>query len=752
LSRLLGEVRASGVHGFCTLEYAIKVSSRIVTLTLVCFSFALTGCSGFEGASFPAVSAQVYPGALHGSVFGGHSPIIGSEVYVFQVGSGYNGAPTNEMTTGEQGTDPTHGKYVLTGSDGAFNVTNDYSCAAGEPVYLATVGGTSSTTAALIDITGSSVTKSGTIYTITFAVGNSLATGNTVSFASGAFSAAGYTFLNGTTQTVTAATSSTFSIATTTAVTTTGATGYVLTGGAPNPAIFNLAVLGLCPNESGEFANTLSFVYINEVSTVAAANALAGFGTGPYTLGAPSTNLTGIKNAANNAGQLYNINAGGRALATTSYLGSGNGTVPQTTLDTLGNILAACVDSANTVNSATAPTETGASEACSMLFENATSNGVPFGDSGAGIVPTDIATAAFNIANNPSGASAYSSIVMENLFAVQGSGTSPYSPDLSSAPKDFTIAITYNDIAAPGSIAIDASGNAFVPTNSTSGYVTKLSPLGKVLDTSATGGSGFNSIAIDPSGNVFVTAKNSGELYEYSNSLAAVTGSPWGSTKLNAPTSVAIDSTGYVYVTDGGSGTSIVQKFNNAGSLDASITNSCLRSVTQIALDPSDDIWAISSLEDTACRISNAGTTTVFNAISSDDAPGNVAIDSNSVGWIPASSISALVTFTSTGSPNVIGGGGLSSPTWVAIDGGDNVWVTNADSSYALSEFNNAGTAITGTSGYQSGKLDNPSSIAIDGSGDVWIPNASASTVTEIIGVAAPTVTPLSALKPGVLP
>jgi hypothetical protein len=161
----------------------------------------------------------------------------------------------------------------------------------------------------------------------------------------------------------------------------------------------------------------------------------------------------------------------------------------------------------------------------------------------------------------------------------------------------------------------------------------------------------------------------------------------------------------------------------------------------------------VSYSTDTACRVSNTSAATLsFSVTSSGDTPGNVAVDSNGVGWIPANSISELVTFTSTGGPNEFNGGGISSPTWVAIDGGDNVWITNAGNSYALSEFNNAGTAITGGSGYQSGKLNSPSFIAIDSSGDVWIPNHGANTVTEIIGIATPAVTPLSALKPGVRP
>ena len=63
-----------------------------------------------------------------------------------------------------------------------------------------------------------------------------------------------------------------------------------------------------------------------------------------------------------------------------------------------------------------------------------------------------------------------------NLWTLP-SGAVPFSPNLTAAPRDFTVAITYNNIATPGSIAIDASGNAYVPTNATSGYVHRtLSP------------------------------------------------------------------------------------------------------------------------------------------------------------------------------------------------------------------------------------------------------------------------------------
>jgi hypothetical protein len=86
-------------------------------------------------------------------------------------------------------------------------------------------------------------------------------------------------------------------------------------------------------------------------------------------IGTSSTNLLGLQNAANNAGNLYNIQgstigAGGDGdthIAYRLHAGNGNGQVPQKLLDTLGNILANCVDSANTYNAATASSGTASS-------------------------------------------------------------------------------------------------------------------------------------------------------------------------------------------------------------------------------------------------------------------------------------------------------------------------------------------------------------------------------------------------------
>jgi hypothetical protein len=737
---------------------ATQLATQLATLALAVFSLGLGGCAGMDQASFPAVTTQNAVGAIQGSVFGGHAPIVSAHVFLLQATlTGYSAKATSLLTsssTATSGTYPvsedlttgsvTNGLYYVTSdANGAFNITGDYTCEVGHPVYLYASGGSPGASAA-ISITGISDTASGGTYTYTFTASNLLYTGQSVQFSSSSLGGKWAT-LNGTTQTVLATpTATSFQISATVAPGGGANTqsGSATTLGTLNPAIVNLAMLGLCPS-SGNFTNALHYVYMNEVATTAMAYAMSGFASDGLHIGSSSTNLTGLQNATLNAANLYNILGGPLELSGNSSAGegqianqatiAGNGTVPQAELNTLANILATCVDSANTTGSTSAQ--------CSMLFADATTTGTS-----SGTKPIDIATAAINMSHNPGAA---------NVVALWElpSGAVPFAPQLSAAPNDFTVAITYRSITAPGSIAIDASGNAYVPTNSTSGYVTKLSPSGAVLSTSATGGSGFDSIAIAPSGNVFVAANGSNGIYEYTSSLGAVSGSPWTSPAMTAPTSVIVDSSGYVYVTDGAS--SIIRKFNSSGTLSASITNSCLAGVSEISLDASGYLWASSYSNSVGCRLSNPGGVSTFDLSDSLVEPGNLAIDSNSKGWAPLKSPSQFGGVTSGGSGALYGGstiGGLSLPTWIAIDGANNLWITNSGNSYALSEFNDAGTAITGTSGYQRGNLDNPSFLAIDSSGDVWVPNNSANSVTELIGVATPTVTPLSALQPGVRP
>ncbi len=765
------------------MGFVIKAFSAVLTLALTATVLTLSGCSGMAGVRFPPTPAQASIGHLHGSVFGGHAPIVDSHIFLLEAmasgtsSSGYATMATSLLSASSTATgstypvtqdlvtgSPTYGLYYVTSdASGGVDVTGDYTCDVGDPVYFYTSGGSPNVSFPLA-ITAISTTSSRGISTYTFTATNQLYTGQSVQFSK--FSLGGkWSILNGTTQTVLATpTASTFMISTPIAPGS-GAdaqAGSAILVGATNPSIVNLAMVGLCPSV-GNFAtgpSAVQYVYINEVSTVAFGYAMSGFASDALHVGSSATNLIGLQNAALNAASLYNVQGAplgpqhaGEGQIANQITPAGNGTVPQAELDTLANILASCVDSPNTV--------TISSATCNTLFASATSNGTP-----SGTKPKDIATALINIAKNPGTANVL------NLWTLAGAIV-PFSPGLTSKPTDFTVALRYNNIPSPGSIAIDSLGNALVPTNSTSGYVTKLSPAGAVLATSATGGSGFNSVAIDSGDNVFVTAGSSNALYAYTSSLGSVSGSPWTSPQMNSPTSVAIDSNGYVYVTDGGGyggygyfggyggGSSSVRKFNNSAtstpivSFNTAISNNCLAGVSQIAIDPSGYIWATANSANSGCRVSNPGGAATFSYISQLYTPGNIAIDRDGQGWVALKGIGYLASFTSSGRVNGYGGynvGGLSYPTWVAIDGSNNLWITNSGNSYALSEFNSSGAPITGYYGYQRGALNNPSFLAVDASGDVWVPNQSANIVTEIIGAATPTVTPLSALQPGQRP
>jgi sugar lactone lactonase YvrE len=776
----------------------------LFSLSFLMSGVLLSGCSGFSGAAMPDASGNPSEnniGTIQGNVFGGHAPLVGAHVYLLQPGvsgtgvAGYGSQATSLLTgtysgsyattqnTGGDPSAPSTWYFETTDSNGAFNISNDYKCVANQPVYLYAYGGSptfpgNSNTFNISQVVVSNQQGTGNDETATY----TLTTTTTENFYIGeliTFDGFGGIFAGGegTTGNVLATnlTTNTFAVTESDANDAVPTGTYMTTSGTAvasptfNPGVVNLAMLGNCPGGTLNFSTgstALQYVYINEVSTVAAVYAMAGF-TNPTTyhndaihFGIPTGDalaLQGLTNAALNANQLYNIQGGDQS---TVYAGEGhiaravtpalNGTVPQAEMDTLGNILAACVDSQNTYNPVTKAGT--ASPACNTLFNAATSNGAT-----SGTAPLDTATAAINMAHNPGAAA----IVALNSLPT---GNVPFTPNLgSTAPKDFTVALTYNNIATPDGIAIDASGNAYVVTNSTSSYVTMLSPQGAVLKTSAAAGSGFNFVAVDPAGNVWTTAGASNDVYKFTSTLGAVTGSPYTLTGVNTPTSLAIDSSNNVYVANGGNSGDTVLKLTSAGLVSSTITNNCLTRVTQITLDAASYIWGVENSSNNICRVSNPGGTSSFSTGGQPNSPTNVAIDSSGNGWASAGSQTNLYEISPTGTGTAYGVinnnavGGLSSPTWVAVDGNNDVWVANTGNSFALSEFTHAGTAITGTSGYQSGNLNAPSSVALDGSGDVWVPNFGTSgtnknTVTEIIGAATPVVTPLSAQKLGVAP
>jgi hypothetical protein len=408
-----------------------------------------TGCAGFTGASLPDASvnpSQTPLGTISGSNYGGHAPLVGAHVYVLQpsVTTGSSSGTAEFNAYGFQATSllsasytsngatypatiqnsadpniPASWYYVQTDSSGAFNITGDYSCTAGLPVYLYLYGGSPTYPAATntFNITQFVYTtdpSGGYDVTMTIDTTGSNAVENAylqegLKITSTSATTPVANLLNGSFQYVlpTNLTTTTFSFiqpslpsGATLGTTYTQPSGSMQVTFQPsfNRAVVNLAVLGNCPS-SGTFsgANAISYVYANEVSTVAAAYAfrpfmLADMHDDMTHIGTSGGNVAGLQNAAVIAKQLYDITG---SQISTSYAGeghiantttvAGNGIVPQANIDTLANILAACVDSNNgstTVGTSgsyntTTGAYTGISPQCNTLFQNATNTGIP---------------------------------------------------------------------------------------------------------------------------------------------------------------------------------------------------------------------------------------------------------------------------------------------------------------------------------------------------------------------------------------
>lgn len=499
-------------------------------------------------------------------------------------------------------------------------------------------------------------------------------------------------------------------------------------GSGPNSAVGLLAALGACPSTHA-FPST-TFVYMNEVSTVATAYALAGFASDAVHMSSSGTALaqTGIANAVATVTNLEDLGTGVALLTTPG----GNGTYyAQRKVNTLANILAACINS-------TGPGST----ACSTLLSNTLSGGA------TGTAPTDTATAAINMAHNPS-----SNIA--NLFAL-ASANPPFAPAAAVQPNDFTVAIQFTGggLTSPSSVAIDASGNVWA-ANLLINSVSELTNMGVPLTSSSgitTGGpSGPEGIAIDLSGNAWMANVNGNSVSVYTSGRTAISQSPLTNGGLVVVHSVAFDASGDAWVPNSGRAT--VTEFSSSFAVlsgTSGFTVTGASSPDAVAIDGSGNAWLANLGTTSVSKVTNAGVTVSGSpyTLSGVTYPYAIAVDGAGNAWVPGwnNTLSKLTNsgVVATGSPFT--GGGLNDPYALAIDGAGNVWI--ADQQGGVSEFSNAGVALSGATGYSDGGLNQPYGIAVDGSGNVWVANYGYYSVTEIVGAGAPVITPIAAGLP----
>jgi hypothetical protein len=186
----------------------------------------------------------------------------------------------------------------------------------------------------------------------------------------------------------------------------------VATGGNPglsttNPNIALMAALGPC-----SALTPSTFISINELTTAAAVSALAPYMTSATAIGSSSSDAASLAAAFTLATQLVDTTTG----TSPGNVPSGY-TVPSTELNTLADILSACINS--TGGSA------GDGSLCGQLFSLTTLSPTP--------APTNTIAAMLNIATNPTQNTSA-------LFALTPP-TPPFQPTLTSAPASFLVTL-----------------------------------------------------------------------------------------------------------------------------------------------------------------------------------------------------------------------------------------------------------------------------------------------------------------------
>ena len=487
-------------------------------------------------------------------------------------------------------------------------------------------------------------------------------------------------------------------------------------GSGVNPKAVLMTALGSCGNLASS-----TFITLNEVSTVAAVYSLAQFMTpGSTAVGTSSTNSIGLQNAFATAGNLVD-NTDGMARATTPV---GNGKISQTTVNTLANIIASCINT------------TGTGGACSQLFAAATPAG--------GTAPTDTLAALLNIALNP-GRNVTS---LYNLPPAKAS----FQPSLTSVPNDFTLSIEYSGAGVNSGqlLAVDGAGNIWVPNAVDPGTISEFSPTGAPISgTGGFSGGGLSypeSLAIDLSGNIWSGNEGNGTVSEHTAGGTPLSGSGFTVTGMQYPYDIAIDGTGNIFTANGNN---TVSKLSPTGAPLGLFTGGGLDVPYALAIDGSENVWVanadLSLQPNSISKLGNSGIPVTLTAYTGGglNIPVGLAIDATGNVWAANFEAPSISKLNSTGVPQ--SGSGYPTPnntSKLVVDGSNTVWTANVDGS--ISRFANSGAAITPATGYVTRDATAAVGIAVDPSGNVWTTDYYVNSIFEYVGAAGPTITPLA--------
>jgi sugar lactone lactonase YvrE len=498
-----------------------------------------------------------------------------------------------------------------------------------------------------------------------------------------------------------------------------------LAAGTNNAALVMMAALGPC---SGLSAGT--YTYMNERTTAAAAWALGQFMTSPANLAASSTNYsTGLTNAFLDAQLLANTTNG--AVATLPS----NLAVESGKLNALADALSTCVNSAGT-------------SACTPLFTAATPSG--------GTTPTNTLTAALNIVKNPG----------NNVSGVWNSisGSPPFPTTLTAAPHDWTMSLTVTGggLVEPTALDVDAQGNVWVADYP--GYLSAFTPQGTPFRSYAYGNGTLNNsfgLTIDTSGNVWVSneeqpSHGDGTRGAVSMFLGSNSGNPGAfqfyidDNTVNTPLGLAADTNGDILIANASSSMASIY-FYPGGYPPTLVATGYGASQgffsEAVTADANHGLWLADEGDGSAVHVGSDGT--VLSHTSCCAGADAIVVDSQGNAWVSDPYSGTVAEVSSSGSlVQLVDNGGVSSPSGLAIDASQDLWVTNV-SGNSIAELagvlsSSPGAGISPSTGYGlDANLASPHGIVADASGNLWIANYSNSDLVMLFGLAKPTATPV---------
>ena len=489
-------------------------------------------------------------------------------------------------------------------------------------------------------------------------------------------------------------------------------------------------------------------IVVNERTTAATAFALAQFvGRDRIAGEAP-----GLQNAAAMVRNLVDVRTGGlgRVLRTPP---NGARTSTMRTFNTLANMAVHCARSR---------------DGCGALSRLARPPGAA--------APEGALAALADIARNP-----WHNV--GRLFALARSGPAPYRPALrrSQRPDAWTMALRFDGdgetMNGPGNMAIDARGNVWATDN----YTYSRDPLapvcgGKLLlkftpDGRYAGGSPFTGggldgagfgITLDSHGNVwvgnfgFTSSKCSSKPASNSVSKFSPQGDPisppGGFTQggVSWPQGVVADRRDNIWVANCGNNT--VTRYAGGNPDENLSIPLAIEKPFDIAFNGRGEAFVTGSASDSVQMLDPDGSSALPAPITAGgiDKPMGIAADIEGNMWVansgfanvpcpeggppPRGHSGSITRISSDGtSATEFTGGGLTNPWGAAVDGHDNVWITNFGGQ-RLSQFcgsrpancprgTRTGQPISPSTGYGFDGLVRNTGVQVDPSGNVWVAN-----------------------------